>query len=287
MFLNKDLKSIYIQLTEGISINYPLNEAKSIAKVLLESAGYSTSDLITKSTDILNQQKLEYLEMALERLQNNEPVQYIIGATAFYGLNLIVDPSVLIPRQETEELVDLIIKENRNTRARILDIGTGSGCIALSLKKNIPEAKVDALDYSKSALDVALQNAKSLDLNVHFHHLDILHEAILPGEYDIIVSNPPYITESEKSEILGNVLHHEPHDALFIPDHSPLIFYECIIELSRRHLNKGGNLYFEINERLGREVRTLLNESGFQNVRIIKDLNGKDRFAAGLSTARI
>lgn len=283
MFLNKDLKSVYTQLAEGIYVNYPFDEAQSIAKIVLASTGYTLSDLITKGAEIVSTQKLEYLELVLKRLQDNEPVQYILGKTEFYGLNLKVDSSVLIPRQETEELVDLIIKENRNTHTRILEIGTGSGCIALSLKKNIPEAKVDALDVSKSALDVALKNAEILGLNVHFHHMDILHEALLPGDYDIIVSNPPYTTESEKSEILGNVLYHEPHEALFIPDHSPLVFYECIIELSRQHLSKGGALYFEINERLGLEVKTLLNETGFQDVRIIKDLNGKDRFAAASS----
>ena len=286
MFLHHNLKFVYNQLTEGLTIIYPLNEAQSIAKITLEAIGYSGADIVSNGDEVLTSEQLDFLGSVLERLQNNEPVQYVLGVSDFYGLKLIVNPSVLIPRQETEELVNMIIKENSLPHPRILDIGTGSGCIALSLKKFISGAHIDALDFSKPALEVALNNANRLSLNVHFHQMDILHEAFLPGDYNIIVSNPPYVTETEKSEILGNVLLHEPHEALFIPDHSPLIFYECIIELSRRHLLENGKLYFEINERLGKEINILLRESGFQDVRIIKDLNGKDRFATGSSPIR-
>ena len=216
------------------------------------------------------------------RLQDHEPIQLILGQAHFYGMDLKVNTSVLIPRQETEELVDLIIKRNKKKSPSILDIGTGSGCIALGLKKEIPEAHVDAVDISEAALDLAMENSGNLGINVHFQHLDILHEAILPGHYDIIVSNPPYVTESEKINISKNVLNYEPHSALFVQDNSPLVFYECIVELSRMHLNKNGMLFFEINERYGEEVRILLSEAGFEHVEILRDLNNKNRIATGV-----
>ena len=280
MFIQNTLQSIYAVLTDGLAIIYQQDESASIAKILLDHLGFSNLDLISKKTQTLTGEQIEFLEQALKRLQKNEPIQYILGKADFYGLEFTVNPSVLIPRQETEELVDLILKENDKKNPKILDIGTGSGCIALSLKKNIPEAAIDALDNSEEAIQVAIENARSLDINVHYHCIDILHEAILPGDYDIIVSNPPYVTVSEQSEMMGNVIYYEPHNALFIPDESPLVFCECIVELASRHLLPDAKLYFEINENLGQEVKTLLMATGFQQIRIMKDLNRKERIAA-------
>jgi len=286
MFTESDLQGIIRQLKDFLSSIYSEDESNSIAKLLFEHIGYSNLDLIINKSEIIPDDQITLLEEALRRLLNHEPVQYILGKADFYGLQIEVNPSVLIPRQETEELVDMVLKEIESDNPKILDIGTGSGCIALSLKNDLTKAKIDALDNSEMAIAVALENSRKLNLNVHFHHIDILHEAVLPGDYDVIVSNPPYVTESEKSEMQENVMEHEPFNALFVSNESPLIFYDCIIELAALHLNQNGKLYFEINETLGPQVKTLLVESGFHDVRIIKDLNNKDRFAYGLWTSR-
>jgi release factor glutamine methyltransferase len=281
MFTESNLKGILRQLKDYLSSIYSENESNSIAKLLFEHIGYSNLDLITNKSEIITDEQITFLEGTVTRLLDHEPVQYILGKADFYGLQLAVNPSVLIPRQETEELVDMVLKEIEMGNPKILDIGTGSGCIALSLKHALTKAKIDALDNSQLAIDVALENSRKLNLNVHFHHIDILHEAILPGDYDVIVSNPPYVTESEKSEMQENVMEFEPFNALFVSNESPLIFYDCIIELATLHLNQNGKLYFEINEGYGPQVKTLLVESGYHDVRIIKDLNNKDRFAYG------
>jgi release factor glutamine methyltransferase len=281
MFAESDLQSIYKELTSNLENIHSKNESKSIVRLLFEHLGYSNLELITNKSQIIPQEQIKFLDAALHRLHAYEPIQYILGKVDFYGLQFEINPSALIPRQETEELVDMVLKETEGNNPKILDIGTGSGCIALSLKSNMPKAKVDALDNSELALAIAVENSRNLELNVHFHHIDILHEAILPGDYDIIVSNPPYVTETDKSVMGENVIEYEPHNALFVPNEAPLIFYDCIVELAALHLHQNGKLYFEINESLGSQVKTLLSESGFQNVRIIKDLNGKDRFAIG------
>jgi len=281
MFTESDLKGILKQLKDYLSSFYSENESNSITKLLFEHLGYSNLDLITNRSEIIPNDQIKFLEVSLARLLDHEPVQYILGKVDFFGLQFAVNPSVLIPRQETEELVDMVLKEIKTNSPKILDIGTGSGCIALSLKNELTKAKIDALDNSELAIAVALENSRKLNLNVHFHHIDILHEAVLPGHYDVIVSNPPYVIESEKSEMKENVVEYEPHNALFVSNESPLIFYDCIIELAAIHLNQNGKLYFEINESFGPQVKTLLVESGFHDVRIIKDLNEKDRFAYG------
>ncbi|MBN1925847.1 MAG: peptide chain release factor N(5)-glutamine methyltransferase [Prolixibacteraceae bacterium] len=221
---------------------------------------------------------LEKVKNIVARLRNFEPIQYILGETEFYNLPFEVKPGVLIPRSETEELVDHLVKEYKEKIPKILDIGTGSGCIAIALKKFIPNAEVWATDISQAALEIAESNARKNGVNVRFFLSDILSEKeITTARFDVIVSNPPYITEKEKALMEKNVLEHEPHEALFVPDYDPLRFYRAILNHSTDLLNEKGKLYFEINEAYGKEVQELCINSGFEAL-VMKDLNGKDRF---------
>ncbi len=221
---------------------------------------------------------LEKFENAIYRLKKNEPIQYIIGETEFYGLPFKVNKHTLIPRPETEELVDWVISEIPPLGFRgILDIGTGSGCIAVSLAKNLPNAKVSALDISMEALKVARENAQINTVTIDFFPCDILKAEQLPEKYDIIVSNPPYVRESERDKMQPNVLNHEPASALFVEDKEPLVFYQAIARLSKTVLNPGGVLYFEINEYLGKDLQEVLTTEGFGKIIVKKDIFGKDR----------
>ena len=218
----------------------------------------------------------------LEKLATGRPLQYILGHTEFMGCKLKVDERILIPRPETEELCGIILNENTKTSAlRVLDIGTGSGCIPISLKKHAPNWTVSALEVDASALSLAMENAKDNAVEVYFIQQDILLGKALIGMYDIIVSNPPYIAEEEKKDILDNVLIHEPHLALFVPDTDTLLFYRTISSLAFPAMNAGGKLYFEINERFGKETVAVMKAAGFSKCRVIKDLSGKDRFVVG------
>tara|TARA_R100001369_G_scaffold88932_1_gene126033 strand:- start:118 stop:993 length:876 start_codon:yes stop_codon:yes gene_type:complete len=239
---------------------------------------------------ITNLETDTYLSV-LEDLKQQKPIQYIIGETEFYGLPFRVNENVLIPRPETEEIVALIIanskKENPNSkRIRILDIGTGSGCIAVSLAKNLPNAEVFALDVSKEALKVAKQNAKLNNAEITFIESDILNESALNFEFkdlefDTIVSNPPYVRELEKTEIQSNVLDNEPHLALFVEDNNPLQFYKAITAFAINNLKPKSELYFEINQYLGEETKQVLIDANFGAVELLKDLNGNDRMLKG------
>jgi release factor glutamine methyltransferase len=230
----------------------------------------------------------------LEDLKQQKPIQYILGETEFYSLPFIVNENVLIPRQETEELVHLIIEghtarsrsANKNDQFKILDIGTGSGCIAITLAKNLPDAKVFCLDVSEEAIIVAKQNAELNNVEMRFIEADILNEStwnleFKALEFDLIVSNPPYVRELEKAEIQPNVLDNEPHLALFVEDNNPLIFYKAITDFAIDNLKPKGELYFEINQYLGAETKQLLGDAKFENIELIKDLNGNDRMLKG------
>lgn len=219
------------------------------------------------------------LDTILERLLKEEPIQYITGSTQFYGLELKVNPDTLIPRPETEELVDWILKEAvvSKTDARLLDIGTGSGCIAIAIAKNATRVAVSAIDISEKAIETARDNAQVNQVVVHFVHKDILAVNTLPDTYDIIVSNPPYVRALEKAEIKKNVLQYEPHTALFVADTNPLLFYRKITALALQYLKPKGVLFFEINEYLGEETVALVKEMGFHEVVLRKDMFGKDR----------
>lgn len=216
----------------------------------------------------------------IDKLKKQVPIQYLLGESAFYGLNFEVNKDVLIPRPETEELIDWIVNDfsnSSNSKLSIIDIGTGSGCIAIALSKNITNSVVTALDVSEGALQVAMKNALNNNVNLNFVKQDILITESLSDTFDIIVSNPPYIRNLEKIEIKKNVLDYEPHIALFVSDNDPLIFYRKIAQLALNSLKKEGFLYFEINQYLGNQMKDLLEKLGFKNILLKKDIYGNDR----------
>lgn len=274
-------KETYNQLIKDLRLIYDLREAESLAARLLESIDISKTQILADSAPELSPQNLDWLETCIQRLQKHEPIQYILGYAPFYGLDFKVNKQVLIPRPETEELVDLIIRENTGS-PKILDIGTGSGCIAVSLKKAFPTSTIRACDNSPESLEVAKNNAFQHDVQIQFYEKDVLHIASIPDHCDIIVSNPPYVIESEKTSMESNVLDFEPANSLFVSNNDPLVFYTAIIELAFRNLNPDGKLYLEINESKGVEVKILMTGAGFEEVRILQDLNDRDRFATGI-----
>ncbi len=221
----------------------------------------------------------EKTEDILQRLKNNEPIQYILGKVNFYGMYLDVDRSTLIPRPETEQMVDMIVRRfSSKYDLRILDIGTGSGAIALALSRNIPFSKVSAIDISDKALIVANKNAENLNCRIEFIHADIFKYDIQPESFDIIVSNPPYICESESKDMDRNVLEFEPHNALFVPDNAPLIFYKRIAEIAKSGLTENGSLYLEINPIYAEELKDMLKNTGYHDIDIINDIYNRERF---------
>jgi release factor glutamine methyltransferase len=234
---------------------------------------------------VFNPSDFAFWDVILQELKKEVPIQYLLGKTNFYGLDFEVNENVLIPRPETEELVEWIVKENAKTdktkTLKILDIGTGSGCIAVSLAKNLPNAKVYAIDVSKKALETAKRNAINNKVEVTFLLNDVLELEELPYDFDIIVSNPPYVRHLEKEEIKKNVLDYEPHLALFVEDHDALIFYKKIATLAQDNLFKNGQLYFEINQYLGKEMIDLLEEMEFKNIELRKDIYDNDRMLRG------
>lgn len=262
---------------------YHENEVETFVWLIFEHLlQYSKIEIHFRQNDNLDSDIDEKINDVVADLQIYKPIQYIFGECEFYNLRLKVDENVLIPRQETEELVRKIIDENKTNSPSILDIGTGSGCIAISLAKNIKNSKVYALDISSKALNIATQNSENNNINIEFINENIFDvEEIENFRFDIIVSNPPYVTENEKVEILENVLDFEPHLALFVENEKPLIFYDRICDFAIKNLNENGKLYFEINQYFGNEMKDLMKNKGFKNVEIIKDLNGNDRIAFG------
>lgn len=257
---------------------YPADEVKTFSRLILQDVfRYSAADIATRKFNKLSDAERIKLEDILLRLRNYEPFQYILGKAHFFDMEFTVDPSVLIPRPETEELVEWILSENKRTDPKILDIGTGSGCIAVALAKNIPQAEVHAWDISEKALRVAAANAQLNNVEVFFEQVDVLRE--IPGQagYDIVVSNPPYVTESEKRGMEPNVLRFEPHEALFVPNDNALLFYERIAGIALQQLNTAGKLFFEINRAYGERIVAMLNQTGYLNVEMRKDLSGNDR----------
>lgn len=244
---------------------------------------FNKTDLILSATENVTESELLKFNFAVKQLKQQRPIQYILGVADFYGLKFKVDEHVLIPRPETEELVDLIIREQKyKQELSVLDIGTGSGCIAVALKKNLFQAKVSALDISNEVLGIARQNAQSNQVDITFFQEDILNwKPNKPEKYDCIVSNPPYICFSEKGDMHKNVLEHEPHLALFVPNDDPLLFYNSIADFALKYLQTGGKLYFEINASYGLKTRQMLERKGFKNPTIINDLNNKNRILHG------
>jgi release factor glutamine methyltransferase len=255
-------------------------EAGQQAYWLLESLyGRSRTDVIMDRPLQLSSKEEEKLEEALKRLEQHEPIQYVLGEAPFYQHVFKVNTAVLIPRPETEELVHHICRRHAKEQGlRLLDIGTGSGCIAISLALCLPGAVVSAVDVSPSALEVAQENARLLGADVQFFETDILEEfPVALSLLDVIVSNPPYVRELEKSLMKPNVMEWEPHTALFVEDADPLLFYRRIAQLAEKLLKEGGWLYFEINEAYGKQVADLLEQKGFMEVKTLKDLQKKDR----------
>lgn len=276
------LKEAIEQLRAGLSGIVEPHEAQAMIRVICEDIfNYDAVDVALRQDSELPEFAQQRVSDVISRLRRHEPLQYIVGSARFHGHKFKVTPAVLIPRPETEQLVDLIVDENPASDLRVLDIGTGSGCIAISLARALKFAQIDALDVSRDALAVARDNAAALKAKVRFFESDIL----LPqpaATYDIIVSNPPYICWSEREAMERNVKDYEPGQALFVPDNDPLLFYKSIAPYAMQSLDKGGRLYLEINQRFGREVKQLLEDNGFDEVRIIEDSYGKVRFAAAV-----
>lgn len=280
--LFKTYKSEFIN---ELSSLYDVMEIESFFYIILEQFhNKKRIDLALNPEMEMDALQLLRWETVLSELKKEKPIQYILGETEFYGLRFRVNENTLIPRPETEELVERILVESRKSKVeglRILDIGTGSGCIAISLAKNISDAKVSAIDVSEKALEMAKKNAEINVVNVDFILADVLKLSTfdfrLSTKYDVIVSNPPYVRNLEKQEIKPNVLEFEPHLALFVEDDDALIFYRKIAELSLENLSDNGKLYFEINQYLGKETVELLEKLGFKNVKLIKDIYENDR----------
>ena len=288
--LLKNYKTTFLQ---GLSSLYDEQEIDSFFYIVLEKLhGLKRIDLALNPETVMDGTHLKQWKSIVSDLKIQKPIQYILGETEFYGLPFLVNEATLIPRPETEELVELIIKEEgrgkrEEGRVKILDIGTGSGCIAISLAKNLQNAEVYAIDVSEKALATAKRNAELNNVIVNFTNVDILKindlEQLptsnfqLPTKFDIIVSNPPYVRNLEKAEIKPNVLEYEPHLALFVEDTDALLFYRKIAELAVKNLNVNGKLYFEINQYFGTETVQLLEDLGFRNVELKKDIYGNDR----------
>jgi len=274
-----DIRQFYLSQLGQI---YSENESRVVLDMIFEEFfQISRTDRATNPDLRLAESEMLKVHFALKQLLKNRPVQYVLNKCFFYGLSFYVDERVLIPRPETEELVDLILKnpEIQNKNVFILDIGTGSGCIAISLKNGLPESQVWALDKSQEALDVARRNAGAIGVEINFVKDDILAPSktkVLP-EFDVIASNPPYVCQSEKALMKPNVLDYEPPAALFVDDDDYLIFYKRIRDFSLEKLKRGGYLYFEINQAFGNQVAELLQNTGFENVDVLKDLSGNDR----------
>jgi len=286
-----NIKNYRTQFIQELSSIYDIGEAESFFYLILEEKQkLKRIDLALNPDLTFSDDEILIWNSILEPLKKEIPIQYLLGRTSFYGLEFEVNSTVLIPRPETEELVDWIIESQKLSfdsaqddrgKIKILDIGTGSGCIAISLAKNIANAQVFAIDVSKKALATAQKNAEINEVNVTFISKNILETEDLEQQFDIIVSNPPYVRELEKQEIKKNVLDNEPHLALFVDDNDALIFYRKIAELAQKNLSPNGQLFFEINQYLGKEMIDLLEKMGFKNIELRKDIYGNDRMIRG------
>ena len=271
------MKAIAKQISEEISSNYSQGEVAAITRTIAtELLGIPQSTVFLKDDVTLTKEQATLLDNAISRLAQHEPIQYILGYSDFCGLRFAVTPATLIPRPETSELVEWITADTTGD-VRILDIGTGSGCIAISLASKLKRANVNAWDISSEALAVAQRNNRSNGTGVTFSRVDILNHTPQGEKFDIIVSNPPYIKELEKAEMEPNVLDWEPHTALFVPDNDPLLFYRTIATKGLSILTPGGRLYFEINRAHGEETAAMLRTLGYTDIELRKDIAGNDR----------
>ena len=273
------IKAVIAYVKSELLEFYPAHELNSMLYIMLDKFfDVSKKEVLIGTEKRLSESELLKIIYAVKDLKKHKPLAYILGEWEFFGLPFIVNEYTLIPRPETEELVQLIIEENKLSNPTILDIGTGSGCIAISLKATIPNSQVFAYDVSKEALGVAEQNANKNNVKVTFKEVDILNDKEnLTFRFDVIVSNPPYIPVKDKDSMNKNVLEYEPHLALFVENEQPLLFYTAIAEFAKNHLINNGKLYFEIHESLGNELKNMLETKGFSNIEIVKDMNGKNR----------
>lgn len=273
----------YRELWRTLEPLYGNGEARAVTDYVLDVCfGLSKADIMCGAVEEMTAEKAAELNKIFNRLTKGEPVQYVLGRAEFSGRWFNVRPGVLIPRPETEELCAWITADSKASGSqKVLDIGTGSGCIAITLQLDMPESKVTAWDISADALDVARENAQQLGANVNFVKLDALN-AKPEGEWDVIVSNPPYICEKEKKDMAVNVLEHEPHTALFVPDADPLLFYRAITRLAVQTLSKGGRLYFEINPIYADDTCHMMRAEGMTAVELRSDMYGKQRMAKGV-----
>ena len=278
----KTIKDVFIDFKQALTTVYDANEIEALTlMVISEITNLSNGQIKAFPEKEITLEQAERLNNILLRLRTGEPVQYILGYTEFYGLPFKVNSSVLIPRPETEELVEWVLTsvDKSQPEINILDIGTGSGCIAISLKKNLSKAQVSAIDISTGALDVAKQNAVLNEVEVKFIEADILNPSNfnLQPVIEIIISNPPYVTLYDKSQMHTNVTDFEPHTALFVPEDNPLLFYKAIADFAVEKLKPNGLLFLEINESLGNETVEMLKVKGFKNIELRKDMSGRDR----------
>lgn len=270
----KELEQKYIQSLNEL---YSADEAKAILNLSVTNIlKISNSELLKRKNEALSTKETSSLLKILSVLKTGKPVQQVLGETFFYDLPFKVNTHVLIPRPETEELVDWIINEVKDKKESFLDIGAGSGCISVTVKKHLPNLEVSALDISAEAIQLAAENAKLNNTDINFIEADILNYSS-DEKYDVIASNPPYIRQLEKADMHENVLAHEPHSALFVSDENPLVFYEAIADFALKNLNPNGYLFFEINEYLWAETLQVLIDKRFKNIELKKDMQGKDR----------
>jgi release factor glutamine methyltransferase len=280
------MQATLIFIKEQLRNFYPDSEIKSFCYLMMESVcGFDKHSVLRDKDKHLSQKESLRIQEIIEELKKYRPIQYILGETEFYGLKFQVNENVLIPRPETEELVERVIRDcacsdgSDLCSPSILDIGTGSGCIAVALAKNLPQASVYALDISENALGVARRNAAINNVNVRFFRQDIRMalSSGFPETWDVIVSNPPYVTPAEKEIMQKNVLDYEPHEALFVPQENPLLFYERIADIGLQRLAASGTLYFEINALYGAEVVEMLKAKNYRKIHLFQDISGKDR----------
>ena len=278
------IKDIIRFFRDELKDSYEYDELESIIAYCFEYYfKLNRAELFSRTDETVSESELLKFNFAIKELKIHRPIQYILGEADFYRLKFKVNEHVLIPRPETEELVHLIINDNKMESPTIIDIGTGSGCIPIALKKNIPSAEISAMDISNEALEVAKQNAHKNNVEIDFFLEDILLPTsnIQHPTFDILVSNPPYICISEKANMNKNVLEYEPHLALFVENDDPLLFYKSICDFALKNLNKNGKIYFEINQSLSSETKNLLENKGFKNVELIKDLSHNYRILRG------
>lgn len=279
-----NIREITSRFKEELKKQYSLPEIQNFLYLIFQNLmGLSKTDVHINPGKILQHSTIFRINEIINELKQKKPIQYILGETEFYGCNIKLDNNTLIPRPETEELVQWIVDESGNRKCKILDIGTGSGCIAIAIAKNCSSAKVFASDHSAKVLEIAGKNARLNNADVTFVRFNVKFPVTseILDKFDIIVSNPPYVTEAEKQQMDENILKYEPHDALFVPDDDPLIFYRAVLEFAKKKLREEGETFFEINEKFGEQMIRLLEKYDYNRIILRKDINGKDRMIKG------